>query len=254
VSVRFLRIVALTLLLVVGASPAGAAVPAAQPVAPTPATGAVFLPSVLGLGPVLHLPHTCSGSVLHSSSRDLVITAAHCVYGNGLAMEFAPGYVDGRTPYGVWAVRRVYVDPQWRHGQDPRYDVAILQLAAHGALRVEDRTGPAPLLGTAPAAGSSVDVTGYKLGSGGGPIGCSAPVYYTAGYPSFDCTGFTAGVSGGPWLQDGHIVGVIGGLEQGGCSPATTYSAPFGGAVAALLVRAEAGGAGDSGPITLPDC
>jgi hypothetical protein len=257
--VRYLRIAALAVLVLTGAvtraadGQAGAASGRVD-VTSIPSVGPLFIPSLLGLGPALGLPHYCSAGVLHSPRHDLVLTAAHCVYGNGFAIEFAPGYHDGISPYGVWAVRRAYLDPQWTHGRDPRHDFAILELARKGGLGVEDRTGPAPTLGLAPAANSQVTVDGYVAGSGGQPLSCRASVYYTAGYPSFDCGGFKDGVSGGPWLQDGRVVGVIGGLHQGGCTPATSYSAPFGAAVAALLARAERGGAGNAGPIALPDC
>ena len=230
------------------AAPRAAAAPVAQPVPSIPTVGALFVPSIAGLGPALGLPHYCSASVVHSAGHDLVLTAAHCVFGTGFAIEFAPGYADGRAPYGTWAIRHVYLDPAWRQRQDPRADVAILQLAPRGGRQVEDVTGTAPALGTAPAAGSPVTVDGYVAGVRGRPITCTAPVYYTAGFPSFDCGGYADGVSGGPWLQGGQVVGVIGGLHQGGCTPSTSYSAPFGASVAALLRRAEAGGRGDVAP------
>lgn len=230
------------------AAPSAGAAPAAQPVPSIPTVGALFIPSVAGLGPALGLPHYCSASVVHSAGHNLVLTAAHCIYGTGFAIEFAPGYADGRTPYGVWAIRHVYLEPAWRQGQDPRADVAVLQMAPRGGRNVEEVTGAAPVLGTAPVAGSPVTVDGYVAGVRGRPITCTAPVYYTAGFPSFDCDGYANGVSGGPWLQDGRVVGVIGGLHQGGCTPSTSYSAPFGGAVAALVSRAEAGGRGDVAP------
>lgn len=250
---RTLRIALLTgLLAVTGvAAPAvsaGAAGPTAQTVTSIPSVGPLFFPSLLGLGPALGLPHTCSASVVHSAGRDLVLTAAHCVFGTGLGFEFAPGYHDGVSPYGVWTVRRVYVDAAWAAGQDPQHDVAVLQVAPRAGGEVEDRTGAATL-GAAPAAGTPVTVDGYVAGSGGRPITCTAPVYYTAGFPSFDCAGYAAGVSGGPWLTGGHVVGVVGGLHQGGCTDSTSYSPAFGSDVAALLARAERGGSGDVAPI-----
>jgi hypothetical protein len=252
VPVRSLRIAALALLVVGTLSGGGAAGSASA--ASIPTVGPLFVPSLLGLGPLLRLPHYCTASVVHSPGRDLALTAAHCVYGTGFAIEFAPGFHDNTSPYGIWAVRRVYLDAAWRHGHDPQHDVAVLQLTRRGGLGIEDRTGPAPRLGGAPGAGSVVTVDGYVAGSGGRPLTCRAPVYYTAGYPSFDCAGYAAGVSGGPWLQGGRVVGVIGGLHQGGCTPATSYSARFGPDVAALLARAERGGRGDAGPVALPDC
>ncbi|GAB4013812.1 trypsin-like serine peptidase [Nocardioides ultimimeridianus] len=223
-----------------------AAVPAAQPVAPEPTVGALFFPSLAGLSVPLHLPHFCSASVVHSTSRDLLITAAHCVYGTGLTMEFAPGFHDGVAPYGVWSVRRAYVTASWRAHQDPADDVAVLEVAPRAGRRIEDVVGAHPV-GT-PAPGRTVRVVGYPLGIGGRPVGCSNTLVLTDGYPSMDCTGLTDGVSGGPWLQSGRVVGVIGGREQGGCG-ATTYSAPIGPVIGGLLARAEAGRPSDLVPL-----
>lgn len=247
--VRALRLLLIGVLTLGLAGPAGADTPTARSVLSIPTVGPLFVPSVLGLGPALGLPHYCTASVVHSSGHNLALTAAHCVYGTGFAIEFAPGYHDGISPYGVWAVRRAYLDAAWLQTQAPQQDFAILELARHNGAGVEDRTGRAPQLGTAPTAGSVVTVDGYIFGSGGRPLTCAARVYYTAGYPSFDCAGFAAGTSGGPWLRDGRVVGVIGGLHQGGCTASTSYSPAFGASVAALLARAEVGGPGNLAPI-----
>jgi hypothetical protein len=247
---RLLVMVSAVLLAAAGvaAAPAGAAdPPAAAETAPVASVGPLFFPSVLGLFPLLRLPHFCSASVVHSSSRDLVITAAHCVYGTGPTIEFAPGYDRGATPYGVWDVRRLYVDPAWRATRDPRHDVAILEVAPRAGKLLEDVVGAHPL--GVPLPGADVTVLGYRLGSGDRPLACTNALYLTDGYPTFDCTGYTDGVSGGPWLQDGSVVGVTGGLEQGGCGAVAEYSTPFGDDTAALLARAESGGAGDTAPV-----
>jgi len=221
--------------------------PTAQQTVPISSVGTLFFPSVLGLFPLLHFPHFCSASVVHSASRDLVITAAHCVYGIGPTIEFVPGYDKGAAPYGVWDARRIYIDPAWKKGFDTRHDVAILRVAPRAGRKIEDVVGASPL--GVPHAGTNVTVLGYKLGSGDRPLTCTNGLYLTDGYSSFDCAGYTDGVSGGPWLQSGSVVGVTGGLEQGGCGEYAEYSAPFGDDVAALLARAEAGGPGDVAPL-----
>ncbi|GAB2973957.1 trypsin-like serine peptidase [Nocardioides montaniterrae] len=226
--------------------PASAAPVPAVPVAPTPTTGALFFPSVAGLAVALHLPHFCTASVLHSTTRDLLVTAAHCVYGTGVTMEFAPGFHDGVAPYGVWAVRRAYVPPAWRSGQDPAADVAVLEVGPRGGRRIEDIAGG--LRTTSPTAGEAAKVMGYPLGVGGRPVACRAPLRLVDTYPAVDCPGLTAGVSGGPFLQDGRLVGVIGGREQGGCG-ATTYSSPIGRYLPVLVARAEAAGPTDLVPV-----
>jgi hypothetical protein len=250
-------VAALVAAAVCGAAPASAGPgagppPVARHVPSIPTVGPLFLPSVLGLGSALGLPHYCSAAVVHSPRHDVAITAAHCMVGAGLGIEFAPGYSGRSTPYGVWAVRRVYVDPAWVQRRDSRYDVAVLLLARHGGRGVEDVTGRAPRFGPAPEPDRSVTVDGYLAGSGGTPITCTNRVYYTRRFPSFDCGGYGDGVSGGPWLADGRLVGVTGGLKQGGCTPSTSYSAPFGPRVAALLARARAGEPGDAAPVAGP--
>lgn len=226
------------------------ALPSAAATAVDVRVGAVYFPSALGLVPSLNLPHICSASVVHSSSHDLVAIAAHCVYGNGLGYEFVPGYDKGSRPLGIWTVRGVYFGPTWKKGNDPHHDIAFLRIAPQhrgGKLvNIEDVTG-AFTLGAAPAPGTSVTVTGYKLGTNDAPLVCHAPTTLTNGYPTVACNGFVSGTSGGPWVGPGdHLVGVIGGLNEGGCTPLINYSAPFDASTAALLVRAEAGGPADS--------
>lgn len=228
-------------------APARADGPRATPVETVPATGAVFYPSLLGLLPLLGGPHFCSGSVLHSPSKNLVATAAHCVFGSGAGIEFAPLLHDNAVPAGTWTVQRIYVDPAWTRSFDPRHDIAILRVAPRAGRQLEDVV-PGQPLGT-PAAGSPVTVSGYPMGSRGRPVTCTAPLALLDGYSSIGCTGFEDGTSGGPWVQDGRLVGVIGGLEQGGCTPNVEYSTPFGADVAALVARAAAGGPGDLVPI-----
>jgi hypothetical protein len=221
--------------------------PTAQTVETVPATGALFYPSVLGLLPLLGAPHVCSASVVHAPSRDLVVTAAHCVWGTGATIEFVPLLHDSSLPAGVWTVTRIYVDPAWIKSFDPRHDVAVLRVAARGGKQLEDLVPGRPL-GT-PTAGAPVTVSGYPLGSRGRPITCTAPLSLVSGYSAIGCLGFGNGTSGGPWVQSGRLVGVIGGYQQGGCTPDVEYSTPFNASTAALVQRAAAGGPGDVVPI-----
>jgi hypothetical protein len=82
---------------------------------------------------------------------------------------------------------------------------------------------------------------------------CTTTVYWTRGYPSFDCDGFAGGTSGGPWITPGAdgtptLTAVIGGLHQGGCSPDTSYSSAFDATTASVLTRAEHGRPADTLP------
>ncbi len=239
---------AIAVALIVGAGGPVAATPSTTVVS-VPRVGAIFVPYVPGLTQALHLPHTCTGSVVHSPSRNIVVTAAHCILaGNGTGFAFAPGYHDGVFPYGAWTVRRVYVNPAWKANHDPLHDYAFLVVAprtiAGISKNIEDVVGAYPL-GAAPVAGTTVTVDGYLLGSHDRPLSCTTSTYLVSGYPTVDCAGFGDGTSGGPWLRGGKVVGVIGGLHQGGCVDGTSNTSPFGADTAADLARAAAGGPGD---------
>lgn len=216
-----------------------------------PQVGALFSgPDVTGF-------HFCTASVVHSRAGDLVVTAAHCVSGTGRGLDFAPGYHDGQAPFGVWPVTAAYVSRSWRASQDPKADVAFLVVAPRrwrGRLEPVEAVVGGDRLATGPRPGTTTTVVGYPAGSGGRPVRCTNVVTSHGGYPEFDCGGFVGGTSGGPWIATsgrtarGALVGVIGGLHQGGCSPSVSYSAPFGPATEAVYLRAEAGGPGDDLP------
>ena len=88
------------------------------------AVGALFTEANGKLG-----SHFCTASVVDSKAGDLAVTAAHCVYEKTAAIVFVPGYANGKSPYGVWPVTKVYTDSAWNSGQDPDHDVAFLRLS-----------------------------------------------------------------------------------------------------------------------------
>ncbi|GAB3584882.1 trypsin-like serine peptidase [Calidifontibacter terrae] len=222
----------------------------AEPSMPAPAVGALFSHG-------LAADHDCTASVLASTRGDLILTAAHCVLGTGKGITFAPGYTGGRAPYGTWSVTQAFVDPAWKSRQDPQSDFAILAVARQerdGAeVGVQDVVG-GETLGRAPANGQAVQAVAYNAGKDDDPIGCRVTVSYTQGFPTHNCSGYVGGSSGSPWLVNTSdhamptVVGVVGGLHQGGCDERTSYSPVFGQDVFGLMVRAEAGDAPDSVP------
>ncbi len=193
--------------------------------------------------------HFCTASVVDSPAGDLAVTAAHCVTGRTEQIAFVPGYADGKAPYGIWQVTRIYTDQAWQSSQNPNDDVAFLRLSPAGdGVPIEDVTG-AEQLGTSPQASTLVQVIGYPDGANE-PVWCvNSTTSFSPTQLQFDCGGYTDGTSGGPFLADlsattgqGVVIGVIGGYEQGGLTPSVSYSAVFGTAVAALYETAVAGG------------
>ncbi len=217
----------------------------AAPVDPDRRVGAVFI----GDGPL----HVCTGSVVHSSGGNLMMTAAHCLAGTS-QIGFVPGFAGDAAPTGVWKAEAVFLDPRWIASKDPHADYAIARISNDAGGSVESHVGLALTLGTTPPPGSHVTVVGYPAGVGGSPIGCQASTSVNeSGFPALACEGLVDGTSGAPWVSGTTLTGLIGGFERGGCVANVSYSAPFDDHIAALLARAEAGGPGDTVPNDLDD-
>ncbi len=226
-------------------APAGAATePAGTPTAHhfrgTPTVGPLFPPG----GSV----HTCTAAVVPSPVGNLLITAAHCVAGTGKGYAFAPGYHDGIEPFGSWTVVGAFGPSQWVAHQSPQGDVAFLEVAPRqidGHTRQIQQVTGADQLGTTPSSGKSVTVPAYAIGKDDEPISCAARVYFHGPYPAFNCNPYVDGTSGAPWLQrrgkGWAVVGIIGGLHQGGCYAWTSYSAPFGPPTRRAYIQAARG-------------
>lgn len=189
--------------------------------------------------------HTCTASVVSSPHHDLLLTAAHCLRGRAAGYVIAPGYHHGRAPYGRWRVTAAYLDPDWLADRDPRRDFAFLKVAPHRSAGhrtdIEDVVG-ANKLGSKARRGERVTVAGYSAGTDNDSTVCTIRVYLRGEFPAFDCDPFKGGTSGSPWLdysiRGATVVGLIGGLHQGGCLWATSYSPPFDARVRKAYVRA----------------
>ncbi len=217
----------------------------AAPVDPDPRVGAVFL----GGGDL----HACTGAVLHSAGRDLVLTAAHCL-GRGVPATFVPGFAGAAAPADFWTIDEVYLDPRWLANRDPRADYAIVRVSRADGGSVEALAGSALSLGFALAPGSPVSVIAYPAGVGGMPVGCTVGTRITGdGYPELPCAGLAPGTSGAPWISGSSVTGVIGGLDAGGGAENLSYTSPFDQHITELLARAEAGGPGDVPPAAFED-
>ncbi len=256
------RLVAMMVLL-------GGAVLAVSGSSTTTSEGAVPLPqahsfsglrSVGPLFPSGSSIHTCTASVIASRTGDLVITAAHCLSGTGAGWRFAPGYDNGAEPYGSWKVVGLYGAPAWLHSTVASSDYAILEVAPRvfkgKKQNLQDVVG-ANRLATAPVNGATVTVPAYAIGRNDRPVTCTVRVSYQGIHPAFTCNPYVGGTSGAPWLEHTRgantVVGVIGGLHQGGCTSITSYSAPFDATTLALAASATRGAAPSHFPVAPSD-
>ncbi|MFG3050614.1 trypsin-like serine peptidase [Kitasatospora sp. NPDC048239] len=194
--------------------------------------GALFTGAVAAGG------HFCTASVLHSATGNLLLTAAHCLSSTS-GVTFAPGYRDGTAPYGTWRVTAIHTTTGWSQDGDQDEDFAILETASNGGRRIEDVVG-ANRLGADEPFGVTVRLYGYPNGSDG-PVLCTNTTGRQSTYQRVvDCPDYPGGTSGGPWISTatGHVVGAIGGYQEGGDSPDTSYSASFDHTIAALYDEA----------------
>ncbi|MFI5676388.1 trypsin-like peptidase domain-containing protein [Streptomyces cellulosae] len=190
--------------------------------------------------------HFCTASVVHSPGRDLIATAAHCLDEDAGELVFAPGYRDGRFPYGRWKVGRRFMPDGWAKEEDEDSDVAFAVVAeeggeGEGGKRIEDLVGGNRLATRTATGATAVTVTGYP-DSREVPISCTnKPVPHSRTQQRIECPDFSGGTSGSPWINgDGQLVGILGGHEEGGATADVSYSVVLG-AEAAELYRDAVG-------------
>jgi hypothetical protein len=173
---------------------------------------------------------------------------------SGVDASFVPNFVESAAPRDFWHIDAVYLDPRWMADQNPLADFALVRVSRRDGASIEAGAGGGLTIGSSPPVGTDVGVTGYTLGVGGAPVGCTARVAaFEHGYPSIRCAGLVDGTSGSPWLSGATVVGITGGLEGGGCEENVSYTPPFDDAIKLLLARAEAAGSADVAPSAFAD-
>ena len=91
-------------------------------------------------------PWECSGTVINTPNKSVVITAGHCVFNNetGTWMtnwSFYPGYDHGKHPrYGVWPARNLYTTSAWQRRND-KFDIGVAVLVTSGSQGIVDIVG-----------------------------------------------------------------------------------------------------------------
>lgn len=240
--------------------PAGSVGPALGKIAPaggprdairslgTPWGGSPNLPPATTTGKVFFTDHTgghwvCSGSLVNSAGKDLVITAGHCVYGTAGGelprgetwhsnWVFAPDYSNGKAPFGFWSARQLWTMTNYVNNGDEQDDIGAAILNMQNGQHAVNLLGgqgyawnqtsshfvwdfgyPA----AAPFNGQIDEVcnggTGYGIFINMETLGCN----------------FTGGSSGGPWLMsfNGEL-GYVNGVND------ARYGFPYSGDITSL--------------------
>ncbi len=193
--------------------------------------------------------HFCTASVVNSLTANLVLTAAHCVYGSTYAsnIEYVPAYHNGKQPYGAWPVQAITVASGWKKSHDPNLDFAFLKVSPPpGTSRPIQFVTGGLWLGIDAGYDHHIEVIGYN-DTGDAPIKCATTSFeFRTNQMKFFCRDYQNGTSGGPWILGynnttgtGTVFGVIGGYEEGGLYPWASFSAYFGQPTFKLFLQAE---------------
>ncbi len=190
--------------------------------------------------------YSCSGTALNTPSRSIVLTAGHCVVEHGSVgrhIVFVPAYNHKERPFGTFTVESVYVMPQWRHGENPDYDIAALRVRPNQLGYLTDVVG-ARGYATSQSRFSPFQIFGYPAAALAGEVlrSCSAhglgSDFLTnrfAGPPTLPIScDMAAGSSGGAWIVDGQYIDGVTSYSYAG-RPTRLYSSYFGPEIGTFL-------------------
>lgn len=171
----------------------------------------------------------CSGTAINSATRQLVLTAGHCVNSGregGEAsvwsdfLEFVPAYNGGLAPFGAFVARRkaIFAPRQWTRQGNPDFDMgAFLTLPNSEGVNVADAVGGGAAIVTGLTRHQTFQTFGYP-GESKYMQGCKSPYIGDdllsnplPGPPTLGIRCHWApGASGGGWLiSDGTQINGI---------------------------------------------
>jgi V8-like Glu-specific endopeptidase len=194
--------------------------------------------------------HFCTASSINSSTRDIILTAAHCVYGKTYVtnVEYVPEYHNGIEPYGAWPVSNIVVAAGWQKSHNPDLDFAFLAVTppAGGDQPLESVTGSLGIAVNRGYVHNPLEVIGYNDTDSEAVHCATKSQKYNADYIEFFCHDYWTGTSGGPWIVGynaktggGTVVGNIGGYEGGGDFEWLSYSPYYTETLETLFQQAE---------------
>jgi hypothetical protein len=199
---------------------------------PAPAAGASFLPIGTPEAPPYSVNGRifirlgkergyCSGTAINSPSRQLVLTAGHCVnsgpdhFGTRWYRDllFVPAFTAGRAPFGAFVAKgsKIFAARQWTKLGNPTFDVgAFLTHPNNRGLNLADAVGGGATLALGLSRRQQFATFGYP-GNVERMQGCNSPYladdrfsYPLPGPPTLGIRCHWApGASGGGWLIEG---------------------------------------------------
>ncbi|MET7892946.1 trypsin-like serine peptidase [Streptomyces mirabilis] len=212
---------------------------------------------------------SCTGSVIDTPARNVILTAAHCGLGYSNNYIFVPKFIKGtgpdQQPYGIFHIQHTFIDPRYipdsGHSSTKKpwsdLDTAFARVSANQrGQQLQDAVGGG-LTFTRPTGYNHKDITvvgypGKDHNGAGQAIKCTVPTEQLPGFRqmSMTCGGYYGGVSGSPWITDyqddarsGHVIGNLGGYNGGGNDANVdyiSYAPAFGSDAANLLADAIA--------------
>jgi V8-like Glu-specific endopeptidase len=162
--------------------------------------------------------YSCSGTALSTPSRSIVLTAGHCVLERGSIgreLIFIPAYDHGQRPFGTFNVEVAYLMPQWRHSENPDFDVAALRVAPNQLGALTDVVGGRGFV-TGRSRHVRIEIFGYPAAALEGEemrsclahgLGSDALTFAFAGPPTVPSScDMAGGSSGGAWIVGGAYI------------------------------------------------
>jgi V8-like Glu-specific endopeptidase len=162
--------------------------------------------------------YSCSGTALSTPSRSVVLTAGHCVLEDGSTgrkLTFVPAYDHGKRPFGAFTVETAFLMPQWKHSENPDFDVAALQVAPNSLGYLTDVVGGRGFV-TGRSREATFQIFGYPAAALKGEelrsckahgLGSDALTNRFSGPPTLPAScDMAGGSSGGAWVVEGMYV------------------------------------------------
>ncbi|MFC0040587.1 trypsin-like serine peptidase [Actinomadura rayongensis] len=166
----------------------------------------------------------CSASAVNSPSKQLVVTAAHCIHegAGGTWVRnwmFKPKYYYGSEPYGTFVAKSFATFSSWITSSDKMRDIGFVTTAPNAdGRKLVDAVGGNGLAWNQPKE-VKVTVFGYPVDFHGGEIQrwCEGTTSDGGNYTITIGCKFNAGASGGPWMMNfdaGTGLGVLDGVTS----------------------------------------